>query len=129
MEKGTRLSKMIVTKHSFSLQTWAPFMCQIYVNGHEFLARKLKQRNISFEQVDNCFTHLQDPQAAQRLADRFPKLPWPKILNKYAHQVNPLLRRELKDLGGHTGSATRPSMPPTCCSSANTPWPGCFCDC
>ena len=76
-------------------------MCQIYVNGHEFLARKLKQRNIPFEQVDNCFTHLQDPQAAQRMADRFPKLPWPKILNKYARQVNPLLRHELKDLGGH----------------------------
>src|ERR1700677_496540 len=83
------------------LQTWAPFMCQIYVNGHDFLARKLKQRNIPFEQVDNCFTHLQDPKAAQRLADRFPKLPWPKTLNKYANQVNPLLRRELKDLGGH----------------------------
>ena len=83
------------------LQTWAPFTCQIYVNGHDFLARKLAQQNIPFEQVDNCFTHLGDPQTAQRLANRFAKLPWPKILEKYARQVNPLLRKELKQLGGY----------------------------
>lgn len=83
------------------LQTWAPFTCQIYVNGHEFVARKLAQQNIPFEQVDNCFTRLGDPKAAQRLANRFAKLPWPKILEKYARQVNPLLRKELKELRGH----------------------------
>jgi hypothetical protein len=83
------------------LQTWAPFTCQIYVNGHEFVARKLAQQNIPFEQTDNCFTHLSDPQAAQRLANRFAKLPWPKILEKYARQVNPLLTKELKELGNH----------------------------
>ena len=92
------------------LQTWAPFTCQIYVNGHEFLARKLKQRNIPFEQIDNCFTHLQDPKAAQRLADRFAKLPWPKILNKYARQVNPLLApANSRNWAAITGSAIRPS--------------------
>jgi len=83
------------------LQTWAPFTCQIYVNGHEFLARKMAQQNIPFEQTDNCFTQLGDPQAAQRLANRFAKLPWPKILEKYARLVNPLVSKELKQLGGH----------------------------
>ncbi|MGA9042311.1 MAG: hypothetical protein WB421_17390 [Terriglobales bacterium] len=83
------------------LQTWAPFTCQIYVNGHEFVARKMAQQHIRFEQVDNCFTHLADPKAAQRLANRFAKLPWPKILEKYARQVNPLLRKELKELRSH----------------------------
>jgi hypothetical protein len=83
------------------LQTWAPFTCQIYVNGHEFLARKMAQHNMPFEQTDNCFTQLSDPQAAQRLANRFVKLPWPKLLDKYARQVNPLLRKELKELRGH----------------------------
>jgi hypothetical protein len=79
------------------LQTWAPFTCQIYVNGHEFVARKLAQQNSPFEQLDNCFTQLGDPQAAQRLANRFVKLPWPKILQKYARLVNPLLGTELKE--------------------------------
>ena len=83
------------------LQTWAPFTCQIYVNGHDFVARKLAQKNIAFEQTDNCFTQLSDPHTAQRLANRFVKLPWPKILEKYARQVNPLLAKELKELGGH----------------------------
>ena len=41
---------------------------------------------------------LDDPQAAQRIADRFAKLPWPKILEDYARHVNPLLHKELKGL-------------------------------
>jgi hypothetical protein len=80
------------------LQTWAPFTCQIYVNGHDFVARKLQQKGLAFEQVDNAFVKLADPQQAQRLADRFAKLPWPKILESYGRRVNPLLKKELKGL-------------------------------
>ena len=80
------------------LQTWAPFTCQIYVNGHDFAARQLTKRKIGFEQVDNAFVKLDDPAAAQRIADRFAKLPWPKILERYARRVNPLLADELKEL-------------------------------
>lgn len=78
------------------LQTWAPFTCQVYVNGHDFVARKLNQKGLVFEQVDNAFVKLDDPQEAQRLADRFAKLPWPKLLERYARRVNPLLKKELK---------------------------------
>ena len=80
------------------LQTWAPFTCQVYANGHDFVARQLKKKGIAFEQVDNAFVELADPVAAQRIADRFAKLPWPKILERYARQVNPLLHAELKGL-------------------------------
>jgi len=80
------------------LQTWAPFTCQVYVNGHDFVARKLKEKGLAFEQVDNSFVMLGDPQKAQRIADRFAKLPWPKILEAYARRVNPLLKKELKGL-------------------------------
>ena len=80
------------------LQTWAPFTCQVYANGHDYVARQLKKQGIAFEQVDNAFVQLDDPAAAQRCADRFAKLPWPKILERYARQVNPLLHQELKDL-------------------------------
>ena len=31
------------------LQTWFPFTVQVYVNGHEWLARKLAARGIAFE--------------------------------------------------------------------------------
>jgi hypothetical protein len=80
------------------LQTWAPFTCQVYANGHDYVARQLKQKGLAFKQVDNAFVELADPAAAQRAADRFAKLPWPKILERYARQVNPLLIEELKGM-------------------------------
>ena len=80
------------------LQTWAPFTCQVYANGHDYVARQLQKKGIAFEQVDNAFVHLADPAAAQRCADRFAKLPWPKILERYARRVNPLLQAELRGL-------------------------------
>ena len=80
------------------LQTHAPFTCQIYANGHDFVARKLKQKGIAFEQIDNAFVMLSDPAKAQSCADRFAKLPWPKILETYARRVNPLLKKELKEM-------------------------------
>jgi hypothetical protein len=80
------------------LQTWAPFTCQIYVNGHDYVARQLKKKGIAFEQIDNAFVELSDPAAAQRIADRFAHLPWPKILERFARKVNPLLQNELKGM-------------------------------
>jgi hypothetical protein len=80
------------------LQTWAPFTCQVYANGHDYVARQLKKRSSVFEQVDNAFVKLADPAAAQRCADRFVKLRWPRILERYARQVNPLLHAELKNM-------------------------------
>jgi len=80
------------------LQTWIPFTCQVYANGHDFVARKLKQKGVGFEQVDNAFVRLDDAEQAQRHADRFAKLDWPKILEAYARRVNPLLKKELADM-------------------------------
>jgi hypothetical protein len=80
------------------LQTWASFTCQIYANGHDYVARQLKKKGIAYEQVDNAFVVLSKPGTAQRIADRFSELPWPKILERYAQLVNPLLKSELKDM-------------------------------
>lgn len=48
------------------LQTWFPFTIQVYINGHEYLARKLDQHGLRYQQ-------LEDPRRAQRLADGLPK--------------------------------------------------------
>ena len=77
------------------LQTWLPFTVQVYVNGHEWLAQQMVQKKLGFVQQHNAFTQLDDPDQAQRLADRFAKLNWPKILDRWARQVNPLLRELL----------------------------------
>jgi hypothetical protein len=75
------------------LQTWFPFTFQAYVNGHDWLARQLQRRGIGFVQHDNAFTQLDPPEQAQRLADRFPHLPWVKQLTRWARLVNPLLHQ------------------------------------
>jgi len=73
------------------LQTWFPFTIQIYVNGHEWLARQMMAHGVGFVQQDNCFTELDDPKRAQELADRFVRLRWRTRLNRWARQVNCLL--------------------------------------
>lgn len=73
------------------VQTWFPFTIQVYVNGHDWLAQQMRRHKLTFVQNDNAFTHLDAPVAAQRLAERFPKLPWVKILQRFARLVNPLI--------------------------------------
>jgi hypothetical protein len=83
------------------LQTWLPFTVQVYVNGHEWLAQQMVQKKLGFVQQHNAFTQLDDPDQAQRIADRFAKLNWPKILDRWARQVNPLLRELLPGYSVH----------------------------
>jgi hypothetical protein len=76
------------------VQTWFPFTTQVYVNGHDWLARQLHTAAVGFVQHDNAFTQLDDPAKAQELADGFAKLPWPKLLDEWTRQVNPLLGQD-----------------------------------
>jgi hypothetical protein len=50
----------------------------------------LKQR-LGFNLQNNAFTALDDPQAAQELADSFANLKWAKILDGLVRRVNPLM--------------------------------------
>jgi hypothetical protein len=77
------------------LQTWLPFTVEVYVNGHEWLAQQLLQKKLGLVQQHNAFTQLDDPDQAQRIADRFAKLNWTRILDRWARQVNPLLHELL----------------------------------
>jgi hypothetical protein len=74
------------------LQTWFPMQIQVYVNGHDWLERKLTANRISFTIHDNAFLRVDDWKRAQKLADRLTGLNWPRILERYAHYVNPLLK-------------------------------------
>jgi hypothetical protein len=73
------------------LTTWFPFTVQVYVNGHSWLAQQLLKLRRGFNLQDNAFTALDDPQAAQELADSFVDLNWAKILRGLVRQVNPLM--------------------------------------
>ena len=63
---------------------------QVYVNGHEWLARQLDRRGLRYRRLDNAFVWLEDPARVQR-ADRFAILKWPARLDTLARRVNPLL--------------------------------------
>jgi hypothetical protein len=79
------------------IQTWFPLTIQVYVNGHDWLARQLHAQKIGFVQQDNAFTECDDWVAAQSLADGFDQLDWVKLLDGWALRVNPSLSHEWLD--------------------------------
>jgi hypothetical protein len=55
--------------------TWAPFRLQFCMNGHNWLAARLKRERIGFKLVDNAFVEIDDFARAQQIADTLhPKL-------------------------------------------------------
>lgn len=74
------------------MQTWFPFTVQVYVNGHEWLARKLTAAGMKYRKVDNAFTALEDAAWATELARGFWRRDWPQLLDVWARRVNPLLK-------------------------------------
>jgi predicted transcriptional regulator len=51
------------------IPTWCPFRLQIYFNGHNLLAGKLKAQGIGYTMIDNAFDSIEDPAKAQELSD------------------------------------------------------------
>lgn len=80
------------------VQTWFPMTMQVYVNGQEWLARKLTANGIGFTMLDNVFVAVDDLERAQAFADRLPSLEWPRILNNLARRINPLMDELLEGL-------------------------------
>jgi hypothetical protein len=73
------------------IESWFPFTVQVYVNGHEWLARTLNRRGIRFKKVDNAFVELADTARADQAARGFWRRDWPKFLDCLARRVNPLM--------------------------------------
>lgn len=78
------------------LQTWFPFVVQIAVNGHDWLAIQMRRRHLAFEQLDNAFVHLANPGKAQALADQFATQNWTALLSRIGAYANPLLKTVLR---------------------------------
>jgi hypothetical protein len=73
------------------IQGWFPLRMQVFMNGHDWLARKLDAAGIGYTQCDNVFVWIEDLKRAQRFCDRMNSLDWPSILNALARRVNPLM--------------------------------------
>jgi len=72
------------------LATWLPFGIQVCLNGREYLARRMIQAGIGFEQRDNCFVRIDNLPRAQRMMHDLEKRKWQRLLNTLARRVNPL---------------------------------------
>lgn len=73
------------------LQTWFPFQIQVYLNGHEWLARQLARRGIGFERYENTFLSIDDLPLAQRLCASFTRRRWTRLFDAFARRINPWL--------------------------------------
>jgi hypothetical protein len=72
------------------IQTWFPFQIQVGLNGREWLARQMDREKLKYRQHQNCFTFIQDFRRAQQLMDEQLKTDWPKLLDSFGRQLNPL---------------------------------------
>jgi hypothetical protein len=72
------------------LQSWMPLNMHVCVNGREWLSRRMEERGLSYRRAENCFTELEDPQAAQALFDEMLRTNWPAELDRLAAAANPV---------------------------------------
>ena len=79
------------------LQSWFPFTMHVGLNGRDWLAQQLTEAGIDFVKKDNCFTWIEDFEAAQRLMDQQLKTNWQRLLERWAQQSFPLSQTLLKD--------------------------------
>lgn len=73
------------------LQTWFPFMIQVYINGRELMKHTFDDNSISYQMYDNSFFEISDINKAQELADKFDSKALCRQLDHFAHEVNPYL--------------------------------------
>jgi hypothetical protein len=73
------------------LQSWFPFQIQIYLNGHEWLARQLDKRGIGYRRYQNAFLQIDDLKTARKLCQGFSRRKWARVFDAFARWVNPVL--------------------------------------
>ncbi len=72
------------------IQTWFPFQIQVCLNGREWLSRQMDRAGIRYEKHENCFTWIQDMDAAQKLMNQQLRFAWQKKLRQIASMLNPI---------------------------------------
>jgi hypothetical protein len=75
------------------IQGWMPWEIGVYINGREWLARRLDKKGIGYLRHDNALLRIDDIEAAARLCERFVHKDWPRVLGAFARRMNPVLPR------------------------------------
>jgi hypothetical protein len=72
---------------------WCPFRLQIYFNGHNQLAAKLKAAGVLFRMLDNAFTWIADLDKAQAMADDLDVSRLHAALDRFARLYCPVIEQ------------------------------------
>jgi hypothetical protein len=83
------------------LQTWFPFQIQVYLNGREYLRRRLDRTAITCQKVGNAFADIQDWSRAQRMFDDLLEVDWITELIRLAGRIFPDRPTVVGDLDYH----------------------------
>ena len=73
------------------IQTWFPYNVQIYLNGHEYLRKRLEKNNIKYEMFNNSFSYLEDFEKTQKLADGILNEKLGDSFDGIIKKINPIL--------------------------------------
>jgi len=73
------------------IQTWFPFLIQVYINGREMMKHIFDENGITYRMYDNSFTDISDVMKAQGLADQFDSKKLCRQLDYFAEKLNPYL--------------------------------------
>lgn len=79
------------------LQTWLPYGVQVWINGREWLARKLDRKGIAYRRSDNCFPWIEDFDAAQELMNQTHRKNWIRVLDRILGRLSPGYQQRLHD--------------------------------
>jgi predicted transcriptional regulator len=79
------------------IPSWCPFRLQVYVNGHNLLAKQLDKAGIGYTMIDNAFDSIEKPEKAQELSDGLDAAKLHRALDRLAWAYCPVY----KDFGLH----------------------------
>jgi hypothetical protein len=71
------------------LQTWFPFAIQMWMNGREWLARKMDRETLAYKRHDNCFPWIADFPRAQQYMDQLHSTDWTKQFDRITRFLHP----------------------------------------
>jgi len=77
------------------LQTWLPCEVQVWINGREWLARRMDRKGIDYRRHDNCFPWIADFPAAQRMFNQMQRTRWIRSLDRILSRLCPTYTKRL----------------------------------
>ncbi|MGH9341689.1 MAG: hypothetical protein ACRD1R_19415 [Acidobacteriota bacterium] len=71
----------------FKFSSYAPFSVWVCLNGHEWAKQQADQAGISYTALDNGFASCNDPEALQKICDRFGAVAVRSFVERWLHRL------------------------------------------